>query len=54
MFCPHCRHHFSWEQRGENRMKDTPGFFTESDQDFMKLESVKEELYKVTDIGLNN
>ena len=52
MFCTHCRQHFIWGRTGAKRMNNVLPFSTELNQDSMELESVKEELYKVTNIGL--
>ncbi len=49
--CSRCHHQFTWEITERDNLKDFLPFLTKSTQNSMKLESVKEELYKVTNIG---
>jgi hypothetical protein len=52
MYCSQCHHHFNWGKTGRKRIENSLPLLTKSDEASMELESVKEELYKVTNIGL--
>jgi len=52
MRCSRCDQHFIWGTIGRNKLKNFLPLLTNNSQDFMELESVEEELYKLTNIGL--
>jgi len=52
MYCSRCHHQFTWEIQQRDRIKDFVPLLPKSNLNSMTLESVKEELYKVTNIGV--